>query len=146
MVTASKRHPELVATLAKETLSTLRALKADAAETREVPPEADFVVLVVEPDAPLPALPDLTQRTAVAVAVADEEREGRVAVVAARKHLRGAGAALQSRELVLLPDQFGVLGIESDSVRERIQIMMETLVLEAERLRLRREGWEDPIE
>lgn len=128
----------------KEIASILRALKADVAVTAEVPAEADFVALVVEPEAALPAFPDLKDRAATAVALSEDEGAGRLAVHHARKALRAAGAVLHARELVLSPKQFGYLGLESDTLRERLQILLETLVLDAERLRLRREGWEEP--
>jgi hypothetical protein len=51
---------------------------------------------------------------------------------------------LGARELVFSPEQFGVLGLESDGARERLEILLRALVLDAERLRLRREGWEEP--
>lgn len=146
IVAAPKRHAEQVGALARESLSALRALKADAVEAPRASPEADFVVLVVEPSAPLPEMPDLKDRAAVALAVAEDEAEGRVAVTAARKHLRNAGAALGARQLVLTPSHFGFMGLESDNAREKLHILLQTLVLDAERLRLRREGWEEPDE
>ena len=69
-----------------------------------------------------------------------------MAVAQARKHLRAHGAALGSRELVFLPEHFGHMGMESDSMREKLEILLRTLVHDAEGLRLRREGWEDPEE
>ena len=150
VLTRTQRHAEQADALAKETLSTLRALKADpvAVGPQEngaaVLREADFVALIVEPGATLPELPDLKDRAAVAVAVAEDEREGRVAIHAARKALRAAGAALGPRQLVIAPSAFGFLGLESDSVRERLHILLQALLVDAERLRLKREGWEEP--
>lgn len=143
VTTRGKNGPTMDA-LAKETMSILRALKAEVAAAAEVPGEADFVALLVEPDAPLPAFPNLKDRAATALGISEDEGAGRLAVHQARKALRAAGAVLHARELVLSPAQFGYLGLESDTLRERLQILLETLVLDAERLRLRREGWEEP--
>ncbi|HWH07794.1 MAG TPA: hypothetical protein VNX21_01255 [Candidatus Thermoplasmatota archaeon] len=128
-------------TLAREAQSILRALDAPADADA---PAADYVLLLVEPGGADAELPDLKDRAASAVAVAEDAAEGRVAVVAARKRLRAMGATLGSRELVFSPAQFGYLGLESDSARERLEILLRALVLDAERLRLKREGWEEP--
>lgn len=137
------RHPEAVAHLAKEAQAILRALDAPAdADVRET----DYVLVLVE-DSTDPAkldLPDLKDRVGSAIAVAEDAAEGRVAVFAMRKHLRSRGAALGSRELVYAPAQFGYLGLESDGARERLEILLRGLVVDAERYRLKREGWEEP--
>lgn len=131
--------------LAKETASILRALRAEAAAPLD---EADFVVLLVAPGADPRAfvLPELKDRAGSAIAIAEDASEGRVAVALARKHLRSHGAVLGARELVFTPEQFGYLGLESDGARERLEILLRALVLDAERLRLKREGWEEPAE
>lgn len=143
IVPAGPRHKEASRALAGEATSILRALDApsDAALA-----EADYVLLLVESagDVPVLELPDLTTRAAAAVGLAEDAGEGRVAVLAARKRLRAQGATLGSRELVFTPSQFGYLGLESDGARERLEILLRALVLDAERLRLRREGWEEP--
>lgn len=143
IVQVSGKPSGQLATLAKEAASILRALRAPAdAEL----PEADFVLLLVEEgaDARDLALPDLKDRAGSAVALATDASEGRAAVAQARKQLRARGAALGARELVFSPDQFGHLGLESDSARERLEILLRALVVDAERLRLKREGWEEP--
>ena len=126
----------------------LRALQAECVPAPRVPPEADFVVLLVEGDADprALALPDLKDRAACALGLAEDPGAGRVAVNEARKHLRAHGAVLGSRELVFTPDQFGPMGMESDAMREKLEILLRTLALDAERVRLRREGWEEPVE
>lgn len=141
------KHPDLLDALARDALSALRALKAETTLAREAPSDVDFVVLLVEPGARLPEdLPDLKDRAASAIGLAEDAAEGRVAVTAARKRLRAANATLGARELVFLPSQLGVIGIESDTVRERLHILLQALVLDAHRLRLKREGWEEPEE
>lgn len=150
VLTRAQRHAKQADALVKETLSALRALKADAIafgaddSAAAALREADFVALIVAPGAALPEFPELKDRAAAAVAVAEDEREGRVAIHAARKALRAAGAALGPRELVIAPAAFGFLGLESDSVRERLHILLEALLVDADRLRLKREGWEEP--
>ena len=142
------RNQATLSALAREVAAILRALRAEARPETGVPPEADFVVVLVEEGADpasLP-LPDLKDRAACALGFAEAGAEGRVAVAQARKHLRAHGATLGSRELVFAPEHFGHVGMESDAMRERLEILLRTLVLDAERLRLRREGWEDPIE
>ena len=47
-----------------------------------------------------------------------------------------AVVAVESREVGL------VAGV--DGLRERLEILLRALVVDAERLRLRREGWEEP--
>ena len=142
---ARTKRAEL-ASLAKESNSMLRALQAESRAEERATPDADFVILLVEApfDAGLAPLPDLRDRVGAALALAANEGDARVAVQAARKHLRSAGAALGARELVLTDAQFGVMGLEDDSAREKLEILLRTLVLDAERLRLRREGWEEP--
>ena len=145
VIRLSVKHADLMDALARDTLSALRALKADASLAPGADPDVDFVVLLVEPGARLPHdLPDLKDRAACAIGLADDAAEGRVAVTAARKRLRASFATLGARELVLLPSQLGVIGIESDTLRERLHILLQTLVLDADRLRLKREGWEEP--
>lgn len=143
IVPTGQRHKDASRALAGEAASILRALDApsDAAL-----PEADYVLVLVESaeDVPTLVLPDLTTRAGAAVGLAEDVGEGRIAVVAARKRLRQQGATLGSRELVFAPSQFGYLGLESDGARERLEILLRALVLDAERLRLRREGWEEP--
>lgn len=143
VLTLPQRGEGPLPALAKEASSILRALDAPAdAEAKD----ADYVLLIVQPGVDAAALdaPDLKGRAASVVAVAEDAAEGRVAIVAARKRLRAAGAALGSRELVFSPDQFGYLGLESDGARERLEILLRGLVVDAERLRLKREGWEEP--
>lgn len=138
------RRPELPA-LAKECASILRALDAESALASAVPPEADFVLLLLdEAGAGALPLPELSNRAGSAIAVAAEPGEARVQLAAARKALRLKGAALGARELVFSPADFGYLGLETDNRRERLEILLRALVLDAERLRLRREGWEEP--
>lgn len=147
VVLVGERHRPQLEALAKEALSTLRALRAEASVRPEASPSADFVLLLVGEQADAPseaALPDLRDRAGSAAAVAADAAAGRVAVALARKHLRAHGAALGARELVFSPDQFGYLGLESDTLRERLEILLRSLVLDAERLRLKREGWEEP--
>ena len=133
-----------LATLAKEAASILRALHAPA----DAPdaPGADYVLVLVEEgrDAEEAALPELKGRAASAVGLAKDATEGRAAVALARKRLRARGASLGARELVFSPEQFGYLGLESDGARERLEILLRALALDAERLRLKREGWEEP--
>lgn len=132
-----------VPALAQEARAILRALNAPADAEAD---KADYVLAVVTQDVEPAAFPeaDLKERAASVVAVAEDAAEGRVAIVAARKRLRAMGAHLGSRELVFAPSQFGYLGLESDGARERLEILLRGLVVDAERLRLRREGWEDP--
>lgn len=144
VVPAPTRHPEEVRALAMEALSALRALKASPALAPSAPGTADFVVLVVDSADPEPALPDLRDRAAAAVGVSGSASDGRAAVLAARKRLRAAGAALGARELLLAPSDFGVTGLESDGHRERLQDLLQALLQDASRLRLKREGWEEP--
>ena len=134
-----------LAAVAKEAASILRALDAPADASVE---HADYVVLVLGEGAraDAPALPELADRAGAAVAVAGEASEGRAVVASARKRLRRQGAVLGARELVFSPDQFGYLGLESDGARERFEILLRALVNDAERLRLKREGWEEPVE
>lgn len=146
VVTMPQRHAEPLASLARETLSILRAIDAAGDAAREVPAEADFVALLIEAGSPTDklALPDLKDRAATVVAVGEDAPECRVAITRARKLLRAQGATLGARELVLAPADFGVLGLESDGLREKLEILLRALVTDAERLRLRREGWEEP--
>jgi len=144
---AVARKPLLLA-LAKESLSILKALDATAEERAEVPADADIVLLLVEETSDLEALaiPDLKDRAAVVAAVGDDARACRITIARARKRLRAQGAALGARELVFSPEQFGFLGLESDGLREKLEILLRALVADGERLRLRREGWEEPDE
>lgn len=149
IVVASARHGPPMQALAKETASILRALRAEARTDTVAPPGADFVVLLVEEGVDLRsvALPDLTNRAATALGFAQEEGvdgNARATVNAARKHLRAHHATLGSRELVFHTGHFGVMGLESDAQRERLEVLLQALVLDAERLRLKREGWEEP--
>lgn len=148
IVPVGRGNAAILSELGREVASILRALRADAQARPAVPAEADFVVVLVEEaaDPKALALPDLKDRAACALAYAQDAAEGRVAVSQARKHLRAHGATLGSRELVFGPEHFGPLGMESDAMREKLEILLRTLVLDAERLRLRREGWEDPID
>lgn len=148
IVSIASRSQQTLSTLGREVASILRALRAEAKPQDAVPAEADFVVVLIEEDADPKGLglPDLKDRAACALGFARDAAEGRVAVAQARKHLRAHGAALGSRELVFTPDHFGFMGMESDSMRERLEILLQALVLDAERLRLRREGWEEPLE
>ncbi|HEX2021619.1 MAG TPA: hypothetical protein VHH36_02845 [Candidatus Thermoplasmatota archaeon] len=146
VVPLASRHGEQARALAMEAMSALRALRAEPALAGAVPGDADFVLLVLSDDPPPVSIPDLAGRAAAAVAVADPVAEGRVAVASARRRLRGAGAALGARELVLSPSEFGVLGLESDNQRDRLHELVQALLHDADRLRLKREGWEDPEE
>lgn len=148
VVPLGARHQATLSTLAREVSSMLRALRAEAGPAAAVAPGADLVVLLVEQgdDPRRLALPDLKDRAAAALGFGEDAAEGRVAVAQARKHLRAHGATLGPRELVFGPEHFGPMGMESDAMREKLEILLRTLVLDAERLRLRREGWEDPIE
>lgn len=135
-----------LAQLAKEAAHILLALKAPGAIVERASEGADYVLLILADganarDVPLP---DLKDRAGSAVAVADDAAAGRAAITLARKHLRAHGAALGPHELVFTTTQFGYLGLETDSARERLEILLHTLVVDAERLRLRREGWEEP--
>lgn len=137
---------EAMHVLAREMVGTLRSLRGEARVTGEVPADADFVLLLVDEEAEVETLelPDLKDRAGSAVSFAEKKSGGRLANHRARKRLRAAGAALGARELVFQPSDFGYLGLESDTLRERLQELLQTLVLDAERLRLRREGWEEP--
>jgi hypothetical protein len=148
LVPVGRRHQAILSTLSREAAAMLRALRAAAAPADAVGADADFVVLLVEAgaDARDLALPDLKDRAASVLGFGEDAAEGRVAVAQARKHLRAHGAALGSRELVFTPGHFGHVGMESDAMREKLEILLRTLVLDAERLRLRREGWEEPLE
>ena len=136
----------LLAALAKESLSILKALDAPSEEKPDVAPDADMVLLLVEEQSDVErlALPDLKDRAAVVAAVGEDAPSCRVAIARARKHLRARGAVLGARELVFSPEQFGYLGLESDGLREKLEILLHALVADGERLRLRREGWEEP--
>lgn len=146
VVVLAERHREPLVALQKESLSMLRALDAEAATSASVPPDADFVVLLVDPFAAADklALPELKDRAATVLGVGDDAPDTRAAIARARKALRQQAAALSSRELALRPEDFGILGLESDGLREKLEILLRTLVNDAERLRLRREGWEEP--
>jgi hypothetical protein len=148
IVPVGTRHQATLSTLAREVASMLRALRAETGPAATVRPDADLVILLVEDgsDPRALGLPDLKDRAAAALGFAEDAAEGRLVVAQARKHLRAHGATLGSRELVFTPEHFGHMGMESDAMREKLEILLRTLVLDAERLRLRREGWEDPIE
>lgn len=137
---------EGVHVLAREMVSMLRSLRGEARVTAEVPADADFVMLLVDEEAEVEGLdlPDLKDRAGSAVSFAEKTSAGRLANHRARKRLRAQKAVLGARELVFQPSDLGYLGIESDTLRERLQDLLQTLVLDAERLRLRREGWEEP--
>lgn len=137
-------HREAVLALQQEALSTLRALDAPGETAASAPEEADYVLFIVEEEGADPKLPDLRDRAASVIGVAADAPAGRAAIARTRKHLRAAGAALGARELLLRPDDFGYLGLESDGLRERLEILLRALANDAERLRLRREGWEEP--
>lgn len=136
--------------LAKETISILRALNVVVDESTVAPPSADLVILLIdEAGAGAGAgidLPDLKDRAATAVAVGNDAPACRAALSAVRKRLRAAGATLGPHELVLSTSDFGYLGLESDGRREKLEILLTSLAMDAERLRLRREGWEEPAE
>lgn len=146
VVGEAQREP--LAQLARESLSILKAIRLEARQDAIARPEDDFVLLLVSPgsDVDAIALPPLAERAGAAVAVASDVAEGRAVVARARKRLRAQGAALGPRELVLSPGDFGYLGLESDGLRERLQVLLQGLANDAERLRLRREGWEDPVD
>lgn len=142
-MTLPERAEGALAQLARETASILRALDAPADLAL---PASDYVVLLMGQgqDAAKLDLPDLKGRVGSVLALAEDAAEGRASIFAARKHLRARGAALGSKELVFAPSQFGVLGLESDGARERLEILLKGVVVDAEAHRLRREGWEDP--
>lgn len=146
VLAAAVDHTDAVAALRKEALSILRALDAPGREAQAAGVEDDYVVLVLggEGDGAAPAWPDLKDRAATVIAVGEDAPLVRAAIARARKRLRERGATLGARELLLRPAAFGYLGLESDGLRERLEILLRTLVLDAERLRLRREGWEEP--
>ena len=148
VVTLAQRHSGPIAMLEREALSMLRAMDTEARGSTDVPPDADFVALIIESASSLDklALPELKDRAATVVAIGEDAPECRLAITRARKQLRGHGAALGARELALAPSDFGVLGLESDGLRERLEILLRALTVDAERLRLRREGWEEPLE
>ncbi|HVM45369.1 MAG TPA: hypothetical protein VM582_05485, partial [Candidatus Thermoplasmatota archaeon] len=50
VVTMPQRHAEALAMLQREASSILRALDVEVAPAREVPGEADYVALLIEPD------------------------------------------------------------------------------------------------
>lgn len=130
--------------LQKEAESILRAIAgpADAPSLAD----ADYVLALVQvgADATTLDVPDLKDRAASVVGLGADPADARAAVLAARKHLRARGATLTHRELVFSPAQFGYLGLESDGARERLEILLRGLVVDAEALRLKREGWEEP--
>lgn len=140
-------RPEIPA-LAKECASILRALDAPAQTQPTVEPEADYTLVLLDEKADVErlSLPDLKDRAASAIAIAEDGVQARVLLALARKRLRGSGAALGARELVFSPSDFGYLGLESDGRRERLEVLLRALVADAERLRLKREGWEEPDE
>lgn len=148
IVRLPSQHEEALDALARESASILRALRGETQVVEKVPEEADFVLLIIE-DVFEPAhldLPALEDRAGAALAVAANEANGRAAAMSARKHLRAQGAALGARLLVLPPTAFGHLGLESDNLRERLEVLLHTFVHDAERLRLKREGWEEPLD
>lgn len=147
IVRLSEAYDEELRVLGKEAMAMLRALKAEARIASDADEPADFVLVLAEPRAQVDTFPlgSMADRVGAAIAVAEDEREGRVINAAARKRLRAAGAVLGPRELVFSPSDFGYLGLESDTLRERLEILLHTLVLDAERLRLKREGWEEPV-
>lgn len=139
-------HAEPLRILQKEALALFPPLQAHAEPVEAPRVEHDFLLLLVEECSdverlPLPALKD---RAAAVIGVASDAPACRATITRARRRLRAHGAALGAHELVLAPEAFGVLGLESDGQREKLEILLRTLVLDAERLRLRREGWEEP--
>lgn len=148
IVPLPERHREPLAMLQREAISILRALDAEGSTSASIPADADFVALLIETDSPVEklAVPELKDRAASVVAVGEDAPACRAAVTRARKLLRAHGAALGARELVLHPKDFGILGLESDGLREKLEILLRALVNDGERLRLRREGWEEPDE
>ena len=148
VVTLATRHREPLAALAKEALAILRGLHAPGHASERVEDGADYALLLVDEGSELGAasVPDMAGRAASVVGVGEEAPEARAAIARARRSLRARGAALGARELLLRPADFGYLGLESDTQRERLEILLRALVVDAERLRLRREGWEEPDE
>lgn len=142
------RHRPEADALSKESLSILRALDAEGRIATRIDGAPDLILLIVDADTTLDELelPDLKDRAASVIGIGDDAPSCRVAITNARKRLRGQGAALGARALVFAPAQFGFLGLESDGSREKLEILLRALVLDAERLRLRREGWEEPDE
>lgn len=146
IVAQPARHAALLQTLAKESIAILRALDAEGRIEERAAADADFVMLLVEEGSnptSIP-LPDMAHRAGSALGIGDPASEARPAVAQARKHLRAHHASLGARELVFSPSDFGYLGLESDGLREKLEILLHALVLDAERLRLKREGWEEP--
>lgn len=148
IVPLAAEHGETLAILSREMVSILRAFRGEARVAAAVPPDADFVLVLVEGEAEPSTLqlPDLKDRVGSSVAFADRAAEGRAANARARKHLRRQGAALGPRELVFSPKDLGYMGLEDEQMRERLEELLQTLVLDAERFRLKREGWEEPDE
>ncbi|HUR68709.1 MAG TPA: hypothetical protein VM370_05635 [Candidatus Thermoplasmatota archaeon] len=148
IVTVGRARAAPLAALAKEATAILKALSAEATARPSAGATEDFVLLLVDEgtDPESIELPDLKDRAASALAIAEDAPLGRAAVARARRRLRAAGATLGARELVLAPSSFGHLGLESDGLREKLEILLRALVVDAERLRLRREGWEEPDE
>lgn len=133
-----------LAALQKEAASILRAI--DGPADAETLAEADYVLALVQVgvDAAGLEVPDLKDRAGSVIGLGGDAADARAAVLAARKHLRARGATLTHRELVFSPAQFGYLGLESDGARERLEILLRGLIVDAEALRLKREGWEEP--
>lgn len=144
IVTLPRVHADKLDALAKEALVIIRAIHAEASPAVHVEPDADFALLLLEADSAPPHLPDLKDRAGSVIAIGDDAPACRAAIARARKELRAHGATLGARELVFAPADFGYLGLESDGLREKLEILLRTLILDGERLRLRREGWEEP--
>lgn len=150
IVVLAGSRAETLTVLGKESASILRALRTQAEVLAEpcVPTETDFVLLLVDEtsDVDTLRLPDLKDRAAVVAGVSDDIARCRALIARARRRLRDQGAALGARELVFSPTDFGYLGLESDGLREKLEILLTALVTDGERLKLRREGWEEPTE
>ena len=148
VVTLSTQRGEALAMLAKESIAILKALRAEATLTQDAPAEADFVLVLVDEASPVErlALPPLKDRAGIVAGVAQDVPACRAVIARARKRLRAHDATLGARELVFSPDDFGYLGLETDNLREKLEVLLTALVNDAERLRLRREGWEEPAE
>lgn len=148
IVILGERQRAHTAALAKESASILKAFQTTSSIATSVPPEADFALLLVDEAADLDALtlPPMKDRAGIVAGVGEDAALVRASIARARRKLRLAGATLGARELALSPEHFDPLGLASDGLREKLEILLRSLVNDAERLRLRREGWEEPTD
>lgn len=112
------------------------------------PPDGLLLVLAQGADASRVGAfaPALKGRAVALAAVADEPPEGAALAQRARKALRAAGALVVERQVVLPRAAFGVYGLESEPLRERLEGVAALLDHEADRLLAKREGWLEPDE